>query len=93
MSSFQYSDQDALFAQFFLRARTRAPGYWKLNNSILDHETFRIVFKNFWQEWKQQQIDYKDIPTWWEVGKFCFKMLPAQYCVQMQKTYEINKTN
>ena len=44
---FQYSDHDALFAEFLLRVRTRGPGYWKLNTSILDHETFRIAFQTF----------------------------------------------
>ena len=83
--SFQYSDHDALFAGFLLRVRTCSPGYWKLNTSILDHETFRIDFQNFWQEWKQQQKDYKNISTWWEVGKLYFKMIATQYCVQMQK--------
>ena len=82
---FQYSDHDAVFAEFLLSVRTRAPGYWKLNTSILDHETFRIAFQTFWQEWKQQQKDYKDMSTWWEVGKLYFKMLATQYCVQMQK--------
>ena len=56
-----------------------------MNSSILNHETFRIAFQNSWQEWKQQQKDYKDISTWWEVGKLYFKMLATQYCVQMQK--------
>ena len=82
---FQYSDHDAVFAEFLLRVRTRGPGYWKLNTSILDHETFRIAFQTFWQEWKQQQKDYKDMSTWWEVGKLYFKMLATQYCVKMQK--------
>ena len=57
----------------------------KLNTSVLDHETFRITFQTFWQEWKQQQKYYIDISTWWEVGKLCFKMLATRYCVQMQK--------
>ena len=82
---FQYSDHDAVFAEFLLRVRTRGPRYWKLNTSILDHETFRIAFQTFWQEWKQQQKDYKDMSTWWEVGKLYFKMLATQYCVQIQK--------
>ena len=90
---FEYSDRDALLAEFLLQVRTRGPGYWKLNTSILDHETFRIAFQNFRQEWKQQQKDYKDISTWWEVGKLYFKMLATQYCLQMQKKYVINKTN
>ena len=81
----QYSDHDALFAEFLLRVRARGPGYWELNTWILDHETFRIAFQTFWQEWKQQQKDYKDISSWWEVGKLYFKMLETQYCVQMQK--------
>ena len=46
---FEYSDRDALLAEFLLRVRTRGPGYWKLNTSILDHETFRIAFQNFRQ--------------------------------------------
>ena len=81
----QYSDHDALFAEFLLRVRARSPGYWELNTWILDHETFRIAFQTFWQEWKQQQKDYKDISSWWELGKLYFKMLGTQYCVQMQK--------
>ena len=44
---FQYTDHNALFAEFLLRVRTRGPGYWKLNNSILDHETFRIALQDF----------------------------------------------
>ena len=68
-----------------MRVRACSPEYWKLNTSILDHETFRIDFQNFWQEWKQQQKDYKNISTWWEVGKLYFKMIATQYCVQMQK--------
>ena len=62
-------DHEALLAEFFLRVRTRGPGYWKLNTSILHHETFRIAFQNFCQKWKQQQKGYKNISTWWEVGK------------------------
>ena len=88
---FQYSDHDAVFAEFLLRVRTRGPGYWKLNTSILDHETFRIAFQTFWQEWKQQQKDYKDKSTWWKVGKLYFKMLATQYCVQIEKKYTFNK--
>ena len=44
---FQYSDHDTLFAEFLLWVRTRCPGYWKLNTSTLDHETFRIAFQIF----------------------------------------------
>ena len=47
---FQYSDHDALFAEVLLRVRTRSPEYWKLNTSILDHETFPKAFQNFWQK-------------------------------------------
>ena len=82
---FEYPDHDALLAEFLLRVRTRGPGYWKLNTSILDHEAFCIAFQHFRQKWKQQQKDYKNISTWWEVGKLYFKMLATQYCVQMQK--------
>ena len=42
---FQYSDHNALFAEFLLRVRFQ--GYWKLNTSILEHETFRIAFQIF----------------------------------------------
>ena len=89
----QYSGHEALFAEFHLRVRTPGPGYWKYNTSILDHENFCIAFQNFWQEWKQQQKDYKNISTWWEIGKLYFKMLATHYCAQMQKTFVINKTN
>ena len=37
---FQYPDHDALFAEFFLRVRTRGPEYWKLNTSILTTKPF-----------------------------------------------------
>ena len=40
ISPFQYSDHDALFAEFLLRVKTCGQGYWKLNISILDHDTF-----------------------------------------------------
>ena len=46
---FQYSDHDALLAEFLLRLRTRGPGYWKLNTSILDQENFRIASQILWQ--------------------------------------------
>ena len=38
-----------------------------------------------------QQEDYKEISTWWEVGKLYFKMLATQYCVQMQKNIRNNQ--
>ena len=54
---------------------------------IPDRETFRIAFQTFWEEWKQQRKDYKDMSRWWEVGKLYFKMLATQYCAQMQKKH------
>ena len=44
---FQHSDHEALLTEFPLRVRIRGPGFWKLNTSILTHETFKKAFKNF----------------------------------------------
>ena len=34
----EHSDHESLLTEFVLRARSRGPGYWKLNSSILEHE-------------------------------------------------------
>ena len=64
---------------------TRGPGFWKLNTSILIHETFKKAFKNFWNDWQNQKTSYDQLSTWWEIGKVFMKMLATHYCVTMQK--------
>ena len=69
---FQYPDHEALLTEFALRVRTCGPRYWKINNSILDYETFITAFRKFWLGWQQQKQEHKQITTWWEIGKNVF---------------------
>ena len=71
-----------------MRVGTRGPGFWKLNTSILTHETFKKAFKNFWNDWQNQKTSYGQLSTWWEIGKVYMKMLVTHYCVTMQKKHK-----
>ena len=53
---FHHSDHEALLTEFTVRARTCGLGYWKLNTSILEHETFKTATKNFWLDWLKKKV-------------------------------------
>ena len=89
---FQYSDLEALVTEFTLGSGTRDPGYCKLNTFILQHETFKKATENLWHDWQNQKDSYNSIATWWDIGKFYFKMLATQYCIQMQKNIRKKQT-
>jgi exonuclease III len=48
--------------------RRRSKSYWKLNNSILDHDDFMDNFRDLYQRVKTTTSDYDDIADWWEKG-------------------------
>ena len=81
---FQHSDHEASLTEFTVRARARDPGYWKLNTSILEHETFKTTTKNFWLDWQKQNKflqKYNHL-----VGK------ATHYCVLLQKNIRNKQT-
>lgn len=58
-----YSDHEVLLTEFTLRVRTRGPGYWKLNTSILQHGNFQKAIKTFWLDWQKQTASYNTVST------------------------------
>ena len=75
-----------------MRSRIRGAGYWKLNTSILERQSFSDVTQKFWHDWQDQKLYYNSIINWWGIGKPYFKMLATHYCVQMQKNINHKQT-
>ena len=43
--------------------------FWKLNTSILQEENFNVEMEEFWKFWQDKKQNYKEITTWWDMGK------------------------
>ena len=74
------SDHDAITVSLNIKkTNQQGQGYWKLNTSILQQQSFQKLFKQFWNDWKKQQKNYQSLNKWWEAGKIYFKILAIQF--------------
>lgn len=81
-----YSDHDAVSLSFAIpETFPRGPGYWKLNTSILDDPEYIRLISTFWASWKDQQLSYHSLQSWWDMGKFKIKNLSIRFCSSRSK--------
>ena len=80
-----YSDHDSsvdVIIQVYEKDH-RGPGIWKLNTSILQHETFQKILNGFSKNWQKQKTKYTTHNNWWEIGKIYIQTLAVDYCKKL----------
>ena len=45
----------------------RRSTYWKLNNAILEEESFMESFKLFWNSISSKMSEFPDVADWWDL--------------------------
>ena len=64
-----FSDHCSIELKFRTSEVKRGKGIWKMNIEILQNETFRQVFLNWWKSWKTKQHEYSNLGIWWDLAK------------------------
>ena len=83
---FPYSDHDCVVLCFQSPcASKRAPGYWKLNTSVLAKPTFFPQVRKLWEKWQQSKPDFPNLNVWWDKGKLKLKYLCQKFSKQQVK--------
>lgn len=84
IENFVWSDHDMCVTKLSLpNAIKKGKGYWKLNLQFLEHERYKNIITEFWNEWKQKKEEYEDIQIWWDLGKIYTKSLSIQYAQEI----------
>ena len=61
-----------------LQLPPKAPSaYWKLNSSILNHESFLLQFTRLFQQLEEEIQDFSDEAEWWD---YCAKPASTSFC-------------
>ena len=67
----------------------RGPGFWKLNNSVLESDIFDDTFKTFWASWKTSSDLFDSKKRWWELTKVKIKELSIEISKSLAKSEKI----
>ena len=70
----------------FPNTKRRGKGYWKLNTQYLNHERYRKIIEEFWEDWKTKKSDFQDLQEWWDIGKVYIKSLSIDYAQDLYHT-------
>ena len=83
---FSLSDHDGVTVSFQIREMNpKGPGIWKLNTSILKHNTFQEIFPKYWKFWQKQKNKYNNHLLWWDAGKLHLKNIIIDYCTKRNR--------
>ena len=83
---FSLSDHDGVTVSFQIREMNpKGPRIWKLNTSILKHNTFQEIFPKYWKFWQKQKNKYNNHLLWWDAGKLHLKNIIIDYCTKRNR--------
>ena len=60
----------------------RGPGYWKINNTVLEDVEYKQIIKEFWNFWRGKKDNYSSLLIWWDMGKIKIKKHTIRYSVR-----------
>ena len=63
----------------------RGPGYWKLNNALLDDNEYKTLIKDFWITWREKKKDFQNVLIWWDLGKYHLRELTIKFATRKRK--------
>jgi exonuclease III len=72
-----HSDHDIVHLQLRLSdsGHRVGPGIWKLNTSLLSHQSVRDKVSRFWMDWRKKKSQFGNVGEWWDAGKARIKSL------------------
>ena len=86
ITPFVWSDHDMVVMSFSLpNTVTRGRGFWKMNLTLLEDDSFKADVEKFWAEWKKEKMRYSDPTSWWDLGKSYVKRLAIDFSVRKQQ--------
>ena len=74
-----FSDHSLVTFRLKTSTITRGRGFWKLNSAVAESELFKKAFRSMWDDWLQNMVKYKNLNTWWDLGKVKIRDL-ATWC-------------
>ena len=81
LSHWQWSDHSLLHCTLAVDDKqSRGPGYWKMNVSILEDDSYVDTIRFVWQQWHLERSRFGSLNEWWEVGKAYFKDATFKHC-------------
>ena len=66
-------------------SRSRSPGIWKFNTSLLKSDEFCEETNNFWKHWRTQKTSFSDPWVWWDARNLLIKQIAINNCVCLAK--------
>ena len=95
ISNFSISDHDIVAMNIDPPSppASRGPGYWKINNSLLEDKEYQKTIKDFWISWQKKKGDYPSLLLWWDLGKYHLKETTISYAVRKKYKENRNKNN
>jgi len=74
-----FTDHNLVWIKLSLAETRRGKGFWHFNNALVQDEAFLLIFRNFWQAWRDRKGDFCSLGLWWDVGKARLKLLCQEY--------------
>ena len=85
-------DHKAVVIEYKFCDKKRGPGYWKLNNSILNDKDYREGIHQLFSETMNQYENIVSKQIIWEYLKVKIKELTVKYCTNISKQHVIQKS-
>ena len=70
-----WSDHRAVALTLQKKNYEKGNGMWKMNSEVIKSRLFREAFTIFWHNWQNCKTQYRDIQTWWDLGKIKIKQM------------------
>ena len=80
-----YSDHTFLLASFDFNQAMRGKGTWKLDNNLLEDDTFITAISNFWSGWRNKKPTFPSVSEWWDRGKTHTKAIAQSHAKRLRR--------
>ena len=74
-----YTDHSAICLTLRTQETVRGRGVWKMNTSHLFNNRYKVELSQLWTHWRDKRHEYKDVRTWWDVGKRHIKNMTIRF--------------
>ena len=84
IAAYSHPDHDLVLLTLDPDHQPRGPGYWHLNNTLLDEAIFNTEIREFWTLWFTEKSNFPTTLEWWESTRQNFKCIAIKCCTRLQ---------
>ena len=69
------------------------PGLWKFNFSLTMDDEYTGLLSQFLQDWILQKGRYRDLRTWWDIGKTHIRDITVEFATSKRREKRFERSN